>query len=69
MQGFSMGRGHKAVFLDTPNKFVPGPGSYNIDRSLGKEAPAYTFGERTQFESFDRNIVKRSSSPGPGRYF
>ena len=53
----------KRAKLQAERRLVPGPGSYDIDRSPVKNTKSYSIRERLDLE---KTIVERSQSPGPG---
>lgn len=46
----------------TSNRFVPGPGNYNLNDESGARAPKFSFGKEQRVKS------ERPKTPGPGSY-
>jgi len=48
--------------MPTSNRFVPGPGNYNLNDDSGSRAPKFSFGKELRGNS------ERPKTPGPGTY-
>lgn len=53
--------------MNLPDPIVPGPGSYNSLKKLGKDKKQFSFGTKLNYNDVER-IERKKNIPGPGFY-
>ena len=58
---WKIGTGKRRGLVET-DKYIPGPGIYNVTKKIGKDSPFYSMGMKEKEKTIKFN------SPGPGKY-
>ena len=58
---WKMGTGKRKPLMEI-DKYIPGPGTYNVSKKIGKDSPYFSMGHK------EKEKLIKFNSPGPGKY-